>query len=120
LSSCIFCKIATGEIPAEIVWQDEHAVAFRDVQPQAPVHILIIPRRHIESFAGLGEPEVPFLQSLGRAIRELAREEGVQRSGYRILSNNGPDAGQEVLHLHCHLLGGRELGPMLLEPDQNV
>ncbi len=113
MAECIFCKIVSGEIPADKVWEDDHAVAFRDIRPIAPVHVLIVPRAHRESFADLTAEDAPFLASLARAIGEIAEKEGVARSGYRLISNTGPDAGQGVLHLHVHLLGGRPLGPML-------
>ncbi len=112
MADCIFCRIAAGEIPAQIVWQDENAVGFRDIRPQAPVHVVFIPRRHAVSFGDLDDPA--FLVSLGKALRDVAKAEGVAESGYRLLSNNGEDGGQEVMHLHLHLVGGRPLGPMLL------
>jgi histidine triad (HIT) family protein len=115
MTDCIFCKIAGGRIPAEVVWQDEHAMAFRDIQPLAPVHVLFIPKRHLETFAELADGGGAVLLSLARGIKEVVVSEGLTRTGYRILSNNGPDAGQEVLHAHIHLLGGRDLGPMLTE-----
>lgn len=113
MEDCLFCKIAAGLIPAQVVWQDENAVAFRDIHPQAPVHVLLVPRRHVASFAEVTDAEAGFLVSLGRGLRAVAEAEGVAASGFRVLSNNGPDGGQEVGHLHVHLLGGRELGPML-------
>lgn len=113
MADCIFCKIAAGEIPADIVWQDEHAVAFRDIRPQAPVHVVFIPRRHVLSFAEVTGADAPFLASLGTGIRAVAEAQGIAQTGFRVLSNNGPDGGQEVAHLHVHLLGGRPLGPML-------
>ncbi len=120
MSECIFCKIVAGEIPADVVWQDEHVLAFRDIRPLAPVHVLIVPRKHRESFSDLGDEDGPFLVSFARAVKEIAEAEGVARSGYRLLSNTGPDAGQEVFHLHVHLLGGRPLGPMLLKEAAGV
>ena len=114
MAECVFCKIADGRIPAQTVWQDEHVLAFRDIRPLAPVHVLFIPKRHLETFADLAGSGEPALASLARGIREVVAAEGLSRTGYRILSNNGPDAGQEVLHVHLHLLGGRDLGPMLL------
>ncbi len=113
MAECVFCKIAAGSIPAQIVWQDEHALAFRDIRPQAPVHVLFIPRRHLETFDELAESGGPALASLAKGIREVVAAEGLGLTGYRILSNNGPDAGQEVPHVHIHLFGGRDLGPML-------
>jgi len=114
MADCVFCKIGAGQIPTQFVWQDEHAVAFRDIRPLAPTHVVIIPRRHAQTFGDLGDRDSGFLSSLGKAIREIAEAEGVAATGYRILSNNGHDGGQEVPHLHLHLLGGRELGPMLV------
>jgi histidine triad (HIT) family protein len=113
MSECIFCRIASGTIAADVRWQDEHAMAFRDIDPQAPVHVIFIPKRHLRSFEDVEERDAPFLASLGRGIREVARAEGVAASGYRLLCNNGPDAGQEVAHLHLHLVGGKPLGRML-------
>ncbi len=113
MADCIFCKIVAGEIPADKVWEDDHVLAFRDIQPIAPTHVLVIPKVHVESFADVDEIRAPFLASLARAVREVAAAEGVDTTGYRLLANTGPDAGQEVMHLHVHLLGGRPLGPML-------
>lgn len=114
MADCVFCKIVAGQIPADVVWEDANALAFRDIRPQAPTHVIVIPRRHAETFGDLGEGDAGFLSSLGKAIREIAEAEGVSGSGYRVLSNNGRDGGQEVPHLHVHLLGGRDMGPMVL------
>ncbi len=114
MSDCIFCKIVAGEIPADVVWQDGNAMAFRDIRPQAPVHVVIVPRRHCVNFNDLADD--PFMASLAVGIREVARDAGVAESGYRVMVNNGPDGHQEVFHLHVHVLGGRPLGPMLLRP----
>ena len=116
MENCIFCKIADGRIPATFIWQDEHVVAFHDIQPQAPVHLLIVPRRHVVTFGDLGAGDGPLLESMARAVRETARGLGVDASGYRLLVNNGPDAHQEVLHLHMHLFAGRPLGSMIKKP----
>ncbi len=104
MDECIFCMIANGTIPADIVWQDEKVVAFRDLHPQAPVHILIIPREH---YSGMDD-DVPaeVHAALCEAAPRVAEAAGVERSGYRLIVNTGPDAGQSVLHLHVHLLGG--------------
>jgi histidine triad (HIT) family protein len=110
-SDCIFCRIASGEIAAEVVVSDERFVAFRDLHPLAPVHVLVIPRRHVASLDELdelGEDAVALLPF----IAETARREGVAGSGYRLITNTGPDAGQEVMHLHWHIVGGRPLGGM--------
>ena len=104
MDDCVFCMIANGTIPADIVWQDEHVVAFRDLHPQAPVHILIIPREH---YSGMDD-EVPaeVHAALCAAAPKVAAAAGVAESGYRLIVNTGPNAGQTVLHLHVHLLGG--------------
>ena len=110
MGDCIFCKIAAKEIPASLIYEDDHLLAFGDVNPQAPVHILIIPREHIPS---LGHLDSSHDQLVGRAIRlaaELARGKGLGESGYRVVANSGPDAGQSVGHLHFHVLGGRVMG----------
>ena len=110
MDDCIFCKIARKEIPAALIYEDDQLVAFNDVNPQAPVHILIIPREHI---ASLGQLSPAHDAVAGRALRlagELAREKGLGERGYRVVANSGPDAGQSVNHLHFHVLGGRILG----------
>ncbi|HEY7414999.1 MAG TPA: histidine triad nucleotide-binding protein [Ktedonobacteraceae bacterium] len=107
---CLFCKIAAGEIPGDIVYKDDDVVAFRDINPQAPQHILLIPRRHIESMVSLTLEDGPILASIYTTASRLARELGIEKTGYRFLTNIGRDAGQSVFHLHFHLLGGRPLG----------
>ena len=106
---CIFCRNAAGEIPAKIVRQDEDTVAFRDLNPQAPTHVLVIPRRHIPSVNVLDAADASLMGRLFLAAREIARDEGVAASGYRMVVNAGPNAGQSVDHIHLHLLGGRGL-----------
>jgi histidine triad (HIT) family protein len=106
---CIFCKIINGEIPAKIVYQDEKCVAFNDINPQAPKHILVIPRAH---FASLLEAEGNHEATIGYMMRkcgEIARQEGFAESGFRTVINNGSDAQQSVFHLHVHLLGGKPM-----------
>ncbi len=110
MEKCIFCRIAAKEIPAEIVWEDEDVMAFRDIDPVAPTHALVIPKRHIQSTLDLTESDAGLLLHLFRAMSEVARSEGVEKSGIRILTNVGPDAGQDVLHMHFHVLGGERMG----------
>jgi histidine triad (HIT) family protein len=107
LSDCIFCKIAAKEIPASIVHEDDEVVAFRDVHPEAPVHLLIVPRRHVASLAEAADADGALLGRILLAARDLAVSEGIDASGWRLVTNRGPGAGQTVLHLHFHLLGGR-------------
>src|SRR2546421_8185396 len=108
MDNCLFCKIAEGQIPSKIVYQDEDVVAFEDINPQAPHHILLIPRRHIPSMADLTEEDGTLLVRLFMVAAKLAHKLGVDESGYRFVTNVGPDAGQSVFHLHFHLLGGRK------------
>jgi histidine triad (HIT) family protein len=105
--SCIFCRIVAGTIPSTTVAANEHAVAFRDLHPQAPVHVLVIPRRHVASLAVADDPaELGHLLALAA---EVARAEGVGDSGYRVVTNIGDEGGQTVGHLHLHVLGGRQM-----------
>jgi histidine triad (HIT) family protein len=107
---CIFCKIASGEIPVEFVAQNEHAVAFRDIEPKAPVHLLIVPRTHVAGFHEIASLSPETTQGMLELIAEAAAGEGIAEDGYRVVTNVGPDAGQTVFHLHWHLLGGTRLG----------
>jgi histidine triad (HIT) family protein len=106
---CIFCKIVAGEIPATKVYEDERAVAFRDINPQAPTHALVIPRSHIASLNEAGGADEPLLGHLLRVAARVARDEGHAEEGYRAVVNTGPRAGQTVFHVHVHVLGGRAL-----------
>jgi histidine triad (HIT) family protein len=109
-TSCIFCRIAGREIPADIVRESDLLVAFRDTNPQAPTHILIIPKEHIASIAEVEEEHGDLLVDIAKAATHLAKAEGIDESGWRLVTNMGPDAGQSVFHLHVHLLGGRPMG----------
>lgn len=109
MDECIFCKIVAGEIPARVVWEDERVVAFDDIAPQAPVHTLVIPRQHHVDLADGMSPEA--LGALFAAVPEVAAAKGVADSGYRVIVNNGRDAGQLVGHVHVHILGGRAMAP---------
>ncbi len=106
-STCLFCRIARGESPAQIVRATPDLVAFRDLHPQAPTHILIVPRRHLSSVSALEPGDAETVGRLFLAAREIAEAEGIAQGGYRMVINAGPDAGQSVFHLHLHLLGGR-------------
>ncbi len=109
----IFSKIIAREIPSDIVYQDDRVTAFRDIHPQAPVHILIVPNREIPTAADVTEADEAVLGHMFVVAKQVAREMGIADSGYRLLVNCKGDGGQEVYHLHMHLLGGRRLGPML-------
>ena len=106
---CIFCKIVAGKIPAQVVHADERAVAFRDLNPQAPVHVLVIPRDHIESLNDAAAGDEGALGHLLRVAARVANEQGVAESGFRTVVNTGAGAGQSVFHLHLHVIGGRAL-----------
>lgn len=108
-SRCIFCRIIAGEVPADIVYRDEQVVAFRDIHPLAPSHILIVPKAHISSLNDVGEREAGLMGQVMLIARQLAQTEKTAQRGYRVVVNNGPDGGQVVPHLHFHLLGGRRL-----------
>ena len=110
---CIFCQIAAGDIPADIVHRDDRVVAFRDISPQAPVHVLIIPREHITYLSDLTGEQSTLAGHMVGVANQLARSEGIADSGYRVVVNCGQQGGQLVPHLHMHLLGGRELSDQL-------
>ena len=110
MEECLFCRIAAGTIPSRTVFADDDVVAFEDIQPQAPVHLLLIPRRHVADLNELTSGDHPLVGRLLEVARHLAGERGLSDSGYRVVTNTGPDAGQTVRHLHLHLLGGRPLG----------
>lgn len=105
---CIFCKIASGDIPAAKVFEDEHCVAFNDIEPQAPTHILIIPRKHIASLDKAKESHSSLLGHLLLTAADIARAKGFSEDGYRVVANTNSDGGQTVFHLHLHLLAGRQ------------
>ena len=106
---CLFCRIVDGEIPADIVHESDSAIAFRDINPQAPTHVLIIPRRHISTINDLNTGDEELVGSLYLAAKEIAQQEGLADDGYRVVMNCGEGAGQSVFHIHLHLLGGRSL-----------
>lgn len=106
---CIFCKIAAGDIPASKLYEDEHVVAFRDLHPQAPTHVLIIPRRHIATLNDLEPGDAELIGRMYLAAKQVAADLGIAESGYRTAFNCNRDGGQEVFHLHLHLLGGRRM-----------
>ncbi len=109
MEDCIFCKIAAGQTPTGIVLEDDTGVVLHDINPQAPVHLLVIPRQHIASLSVAQEGTEPLLGHLCRLAAAAAEQAGIDQSGYRVVVNTGPDAGQAVAHLHLHVLGGRAL-----------
>jgi histidine triad (HIT) family protein len=109
VEDCLFCRIASKEIEADVVHASDEVVAFRDINPQAPTHILIIPKEHVESARALRDRHGEMLAEILQVAAHLAKAEGIDRSGWRLVTNVGPDAGQSVRHLHFHLLGGRPM-----------
>ena len=112
-ADCLFCKIIEGQIPSNKVYEDELCYAFRDINPQAPTHILVVPKTHIPSCAQVTEDDAALVGHIFTVIAGIAREEGLEEGGYRVVSNAGPDAGQTVPHLHFHILGGKRLSDQM-------
>jgi histidine triad (HIT) family protein len=108
-SDCVFCRIVRGELPATVVFQNDEMMAFRDINPSAPTHILIVPRQHFDSAALINDQTAPLVGRMMQVAAQIARDEKVERSGYRLVTNTGPDSGQVVHHFHLHLLGGRRM-----------
>lgn len=109
MDGCLFCKIARGEIPAQVVHKDDTVTAFRDINPEAPVHVLVIPNQHVGSAAEIGPGNGALMAAMLVAANRVAESEGIAESGYRLVMNVGADAGMSVPHLHLHVLGGRKL-----------
>jgi histidine triad (HIT) family protein len=112
----LFEKIIAGELPATVVFRDSQVVAFLDIRPAAPIHILIVPHKTIPTADELDDADAPLVGHMVMVARDLARQQGIAKSGYRLVLNCNPDSGQEVYHLHLHLLGGRALGPLVSRP----
>lgn len=109
MTDCIFCKIAQGQIPVQKLAEDEHGLAFPDLNPQAPTHALVIPKKHLASLAEVGDADWPLVGALHALAVKVAKAKGLAPGGFRTVTNTGPDAGQTVFHLHLHLLGGRAM-----------
>jgi histidine triad (HIT) family protein len=109
MSECLFCKIGSGQIPSKVVMQDDELLAFDDINPQAPVHVLVIPKRHIGTLNDAGAGDQALLGRLLEAAALVAKQKGIAESGYRVVANTGRGAGQSVFHLHLHVLGGRPM-----------
>lgn len=110
MDDCVFCKIIKGEIPSNIVYEDEEIIAFRDIHPCAPIHILVIPKRHITSLVDLKEDDERVIGKIYTVINQIAKKEGIADKGFRVIVNCGEDGGQVVKHIHFHLLGGKKMG----------
>lgn len=109
MENCLFCKIIAGDIPSAKVYEDEHVYAFRDINPQAPVHILIVPKTHVDNALALSGAHADIARHVFEAVGVIAKQEGVDASGFRVITNCGHDGAQSVNHLHFHLLGGAQL-----------
>lgn len=114
MEDCLFCKIVKGEIPSTKVYEDDEILAFKDINPAAPIHILVIPKKHIKSLVELEKEDEPLVGKIYRVINKIAEEQGVKEFGYRVIVNCGKDAGQEVMHLHFHLLAGAKFGDKIV------
>lgn len=110
MDKCLFCGIVEGQVPSKIVYRDQDVIAFADINPQSPAHVLLVPRRHIASLNDLTPEDGPILVSLFAAATKIAQDLGLAERGYRLVTNVGPDAGQAVFHVHFHLMGGRKFG----------
>jgi histidine triad (HIT) family protein len=117
---CLFCKIVAGTIPCNKVYEDDAILAFHDIAPAAPVHVLIIPKKHIDSMNEVTAEDLPLISDIHRVAIELAKQLGIAESGYRLINNCGPDSGQAVQHLHYHLLGGGKLGALTGMSDSHA
>lgn len=114
MSDCIFCKIANKEINSDFVYEDDEIVAFKDINPQAPIHILVIPKKHIESIVDLTDEDEKLVGKMFTVVRKIAKKLNIEDSGFRLIVNCKEDAGQEVPHLHFHILAGKKLGTKIV------
>ena len=114
MNDCLFCKIIKGDIPSDKVYEDEEILAFKDINPAAPIHILVIPKKHISSLIDIEPEDEMLIRKIYSVINKIAEQQGVKEKGYRVIVNCGEDGGQEVMHLHFHLLAGRKLGEKII------
>ena len=115
MEDCIFCKIIKREIPSEIVYEDDKVIAFDDVNPAAPIHILVVPKKHIENLLEVSEVDGNLISYIYQVINKIAKDKGFADNGFRVIANCGRDSGQEVMHIHFHVLGGKKLGDKIVE-----
>lgn len=109
MDDCIFCKIIKGDIPSNLVFEDDKVICFKDINPEAPVHVLIVPKKHIESLNSLTDEDITIISHIYKVAKNIAKDLGIDNTGYRIVTNCGEDGGQSVNHVHFHMLGGRKL-----------
>lgn len=114
MDNCIFCKIIKGEIPSEKVYEDDEIIAFKDIKPAAPIHILVVPKKHIETLLDIKEEDNYLISKIFAIINKIAKQIGIEKNGFRIIANCGKDSGQEVMHIHFHLLAGKTMGPKIV------
>ena len=114
MDDCIFCKIVKGEIPSEKVYEDEKVLAFKDINPVTPIHVLVIPKKHFKDVLDVKEEDKEIIADLFQSINKIAKTLGIEKNGFRIVNNCGEDAGKEVMHLHFHLLAGKKLGTKII------
>ncbi len=110
MEDCVFCKIIDGKIPSEKVYEDENVLAFKDINPVAPIHILVIPKKHIEKIIDVKEENSYLIAEIFKAINKIVKELNIEEDGFRVIANCGRDGGQEVMHIHFHIIAGRKLG----------
>lgn len=115
MEDCVFCKIIKGEIPSEKVYEDEEILAFKDINPAAPIHILVIPKRHIATLLDVKPEDNYLISRIYTVINQIAKDIGIEKEGFRVIVNCGKNAGQEVMHIHFHMLGGKKLGTKIIE-----
>ena len=115
MEDCVFCKIIKGEIPSEKVYEDEEILAFKDINPAAPIHILVIPKKHIATILDVKPEDNYLISRIYTVINQIAKDIGIEKEGFRVIVNCGKNAGQEVMHIHFHMLGGKKLGTKIIE-----
>ena len=114
MEECVFCKIIKREIPSNIVYEDDRVIAFYDVNPAAPIHILVVPKKHIETLLDVSEEDGDLISYIYKIINKIAKDEGFADNGFRVIANCGEDSGQEVKHIHFHVLAGKKLGAKIV------
>ena len=114
MEDCIFCKIINKEIPSEVVYEDEKVIAFKDINPLAPVHVLVVPKKHIETLLDVSAEDSKLIAHIYKTINKIARDNGFAENGFRVIVNCGEDSGQEVMHIHFHVVAGQKLGTKII------
>ena len=114
MADCVFCKIIKREIPSDIVYEDDRVIAFKDVNPAAPIHILVVPKKHIENLLQVSEEDGDIISYIYKVINKIAIDNNFAQNGFRVIANCGKDSGQEVMHIHFHVLGGKKLGDKIV------